>query len=306
MNPIKYIYDRRKTFAGSICRRMAWLFPNDAFYLRLLYFAEMGKFLHLKNPRTFNEKINWLKLHNRKPEYTQMVDKYAVKDYVAEKIGADYIIPTLNVWDRPEDIDWDTLPDQFVLKTTHGGGGCGVVVCTDKSRFNKEAAIEKLKWSMKKNAYPEYREWPYKNVKRKIIAEKFMASRKSTAPMDLDDYKFFCFDGEPLYCQVIRGRHTQETIDFYDMDWNHQEFVGLNPNCKNGAVPVPKPMHLEDMIRVCRELAKGIPFVRVDLYVIDDKEYFGELTFYPASGIGRFTPNDWENKLGELIVLPNQ
>ena len=305
MNPIKYIYDRRKTFAGSICRRMAWLFPNDAFYLRLLYFAEMGKILHLKNPKTFNEKINWLKLYNRKPEYTKMVDKYAVKEYVAKKIGEEYIIPTLGVWDKPEDIDWDSLPNQFVLKTTHGGGGCGVVICKDKSKFDKTSAIIKLKESMASDIYSGFREWPYKDVPKRIIAEKFMAPEKSPAPNDLPDYKFFCFNGEPKYCQVIRDRHTKETIDFYDMDWNHMPFVGLNPVARNGLTPVVRPQKLDEMKDICRKLAKGIPFVRVDLYVIDDKKYFGEITFFPASGIGKFSPEEWNGKLGDLLTLPN-
>ena len=233
-----------------------------------------------------------------------MVDKYAVKQYVADRIGREYIIPTIGVWDKPEDIDWESLPNQFVLKTTHGGGGCGVFICKDKTTFNKQDIIKKLKKSLASEIYPILREWPYKNVKKQVIAEKFIAPEKNPVPSDLPDYKFFCFNGEPKYCQVIRDRHSIETIDFYDMEWNHQEFVGLNPVARNGLTSVTRPKHLNEMADICKKLAKDIPFVRVDLYVVDEKEYFGELTFYPASGIGAFNPTDWNRKLGELLTLP--
>lgn len=263
----------------------------------------MGSWINWKNPKTFTEKLQWLKLYNRRPEYTMMVDKYAVKKYVANIIGEEYIIPTLGVWDKPEDIDWDSLPNQFVLKTTHGGGGGGVVICKDKTTFNKKEAVDKLNQSFKSDIYRELREWPYKNVQKRIIVEKFMAPKKSPTPKDLPDYKFFCFNGEPQYCQVIRDRHTKETIDFYDMDWNHQEFVGLNPVACNGLTPVARPGNLDEMKNICRKLADSKSFVRVDLYVIEDKSYFGELTLYPASGMGVFTPEEWNGKLGDLLTL---
>ena len=307
---VKQLKNNRGEFMASIISNFFRWLP-DATYLRLLYRFKMGHRLDLKNPQTFTEKLQWLKLYNRKPEYTTMVDKYAVKQYVANIIGDEYIIPTLGVWDKPEDIDWGSLPDQFVLKTTHGGGGGGVVICKDKATFEKTTAIPKLKESMASDIYSGLREWPYKDVPKRIIAEKFMAPEKSPAPKDLPDYKFFCFNGEPRYCQVIRDRHTKETIDFYDMDWNHLEFVGLLPpsntadTISNGLTPVARPEHLEEMKDICRKLAKDQPFVRVDLYVIDDKQYFGELTFYPASGIGIFTPEEWNGKLGDLLTLPN-
>ena len=289
--------------ASIISNFFRWL--PDATYLKLLYRFKMGHRLNLKNPQTFTEKLQWLKLYNRKPEYTKMVDKYAVKEYVANIIGDEYIIPTLGVWDKPEDIDWDSLPNQFVLKTTHGGGGGGVVICKDKTTFDKTTAISKLKESMASDIYSGLREWPYKNVPKRIIAEKFMAPEKSPAPKDLPDYKFFCFNGEPKYCQVIRDRHTKETIDFYDMDWNHMPFVGLNPVARNGLTPVARPGNLDEMKEICRKLADSKSFVRVDLYVIDDKSYFGELTLCPASGMGAFTPSEWNGKLGDLLALPN-
>lgn len=301
---IKYLFHNRKQFCESFVKcYMGWL--PDKWYLSLRYRCNMGHWIDWKNPKTFTEKIQWLKLYNHKPEYTQMVDKYAVKDYVAGIIGDEYIIPTLGVWDKPEDIEWDALPEQFVLKTTHGGGGGGVVICKDKKAFDKAQAIAKLNQSLNSDIYKSLREWPYKNVPKRIIAEKFMAPIKSQATTDLPDYKFFCFNGEPKYCQVIRERHSKETIDFYDMDWNHQEFVGLNPVAQNGLNPVACPENLEEMKDICRKLSKDKPFVRVDLYVIDDKKYFGELTFYPASGFGVFTPEEWNVRLGEFITLPN-
>lgn len=295
--------NRGEFMASIISNFFRWL--PDATYLKLLYRFKMGHRLDLRNPQTFTEKIQWLKLYNRKPEYTKMVDKYAVKEYVAKKIGEEYIIPTLGVWDKPEDIDWASLPNKFVLKTTHGGGGGGVVICKDKATFDKTTAIAKLKESMASDIYSYLREWPYKNVPKRIIAEQFLAPEKSPAPKDLPDYKFFCFNGEPKYCQVIRDRLTKETIDFYDMDWNHMPFVGLNPVARNGLTPVARPGNLDEMKEICCKLADSKTFVRVDLYVIDDKSYFGELTFYPASGMGVFTPEEWNGKLGDLLTLPN-
>lgn len=275
---------------------------NDKLYLQLRYFFYVGERLNLKNPQSFTEKIQWLKLYNRKSEYTKMVDKYAAKDYVASIIGYQYVIPTIGIWNHPEEIDWNQLPNQFVLKTTHGGGSGGVVICKDKTTFDRQDAINRLMKSMKADIYQSYAEWPYKNVEKRIIAEKYVEPEEGYD--ELSDYKFYCFNGKPLYCQVIRDRHTCETIDFYDMQWQHQEFVGLNPNLKNGSKIVPKPLKLSTMIEICEKLSNNIPFVRIDLYSIKDKVLFGESTFYPASGFGRFEPKKWNRKLGELIVLP--
>lgn len=287
--------------------RIAPIMP-DKLYLKWLFRLKMGYRLNLDNPKTFSEKIQWLKLYNRKPEYTQMVDKFAVKEYVAKIIGEEYIIPTIGVWDKFEDIDFDALPNQFVLKTTHGGGGGGVVICKDKSKFDVQAAKIKLNKSLKQCIYKSLKEWPYKNVPKKIIAEKYITDQEYE---DLIDYKFYCFNGEPRYCQVIRDRNTIETIDFYDMEWNHMPFVGLNPVIKNnttpiiknGQTPVQKPIHLDEMIEISRNLSAKIPFLRVDLYVIQDRIYFGEMTFYPASGLGEFTPSKWNVELGTLLDL---
>jgi hypothetical protein len=296
---IKLLKENRGEFCASVIQNLGFLFP-DKLYLTLLFRCKMGYWIDWKNPKTFSEKLQWLKLYNRKPEYTTMVDKFAVKEYVAKIIGEEYIIPTLGVWDTPEEINWDELPNQFVLKTTHGGGSTGVVICKDKVNFDKKAAVEKLSRSLKSCIYQSYREWPYKNVKRRIIAEEFLSDGVSN---DLTDYKFYCFDGLPLYCQVIRDRRSKETIDFYDREWNSMPFVGLNPVAKNGLNPVFKPKKLEEMLCACRKLVSQIPYARVDLYSIQEKVYFGEITFFPASGLGVFTPNEWNDKLGDLIYL---
>ena len=297
---IRYILYSPSKLLLAILTRVASIIP-DKQYLKWRFRLQMGYKLDLDNPQTFSEKLQWLKLYNRKPEYTQMVDKFAAKEYVAKIIGEEYIIPTLGVWDKFDDIDFDKLPDQFVLKTTHGGGNTGVVICKDKSTLDKDTAKRKLNRSLKSDIYRTLKEWPYKNVKKRIVAEQFIDSE---GHLDLPDYKFYCFDGEPKYCQVIRDRNTKETIDFYDMEWNHMPFVGLNPVAKNGLIPVTKPEHLANMVNMCRQLAAGIPFSRIDWYVVNGKVHFGEITFFPASGLGKFRPDEWNYKFGEWIELP--
>lgn len=293
----------RALFFDSFVKNFLKFLP-DKLYLSLRYRCIMGRWIDWKAPQTFTEKIQWLKVYNRRPEFIKMVDKHAVKEYVANIIGSEYIIPTIGVWNNPSEIDWDSLPNQFVLKTTHGGGSCGVVICRDKSTLNKEHTIAKLFESLKYDIYTGFREWPYKDVPRRIIAEKLIAQPNLGSCVDLSDYKFFCFNGEPIYCQVIRDRNRNETIDFYDMKWSHQEFVGLlNSSLTNGVKPVPCPKQLSKMIEICRCLSKELPFVRVDLYVVGDRIYFGEITFYPASGFGHFKPADWDYRLGNLLSL---
>ena len=304
MQSILYYMCNPLYLVKSLVVKFNWLF-TDAMYLKIRYYLYFRKRLNLKSPKTFTEKIQWLKLYNRKPEYTIMVDKQAVKDFVKSKVGEEYIIPTLGVWNKPEEIEWDLLPNQFVLKTTHGGGGNGVVICKNKKTFNKQVAIDRLNKSLRSDIYSTLREWPYKNVTKRIIAEKYMVSKKDKNLLSsLSDYKFFCFNGRPKYCQVIRDRYSKETIDFYDMKWEHQDFVGLNPIAKFGLAPVARPNNLEKMIFICQELSKSTPFIRVDLYIVDDSIYFGELTFFPASGFGVFSPEEWNLKLGEMIKLP--
>ena len=294
----------RSTFMAAIIQNFFGWLP-DKTYLQLLYRFKMSHKLDLNHPKTFTEKIQWLKLYNRRPEYTLMVDKFAVKKYVTDIIGEKYVIPTLGVWDKLEDIDWDALPNEFVLKTTHGGGSGGVVICKDKKTFDRNKAILTLRASMRSDIYRSLREWPYKDVKKRVLAEKYMVPKDmvNNPIYELSDYKFFCFNGEPKYCQVIRNRHSKESIDFYDMNWRHQEFVGLNPAASNGINPVPQPLLLDDMICICHKLSKNMKFVRIDMYVIDNRIYFGEITFYPASGMGLFNPDKWNEELGNLIRL---
>lgn len=290
------------------CRILAHILRPTCFnklYIKVMYCYKTGKYLNFKKPVTFCEKIQWLKLYNRNPQFTIMADKYAVKQFVAEKIGERYVVPTIGVWDRPSEINWDFLPNEFVLKSNCGGGNNGVVICTDKDSLNKDEAISKLEKSYKQSLYKVHREWPYKNIKRKIIAEELLKEYVNGERVnDLSDYKFYCFNGEPQYCQVIRGRSTKETIDFYDLDWKHMPFVGLNPKVYNGTTMVPKPSCLDEMLCICKKLCHNIPFLRIDLYLIQGKIYFGEITFFPSSGFGRFAPEEWDKKLGDLIQLP--
>lgn len=229
-------YTINHIFSWLLSLKVFRILTPDSWFLYFRFKDHLGYYPNLCHPKTFNEKLQWLKLNDRRPEYIKMVDKHEAKKYVASRIGEEYIIPTLGVWDKVEDIDWQSLPNQFVMKCTHDSGG--IIICKDKSQLDIEKTKKKLKKSLSYDYYVNGREWPYKNVPRRIIAEKLMAPEKKTAPADLPDYKFFCFDGEPKYCQVIRDRNTKETIDFYDMDWNHQEFVGLNPVARNGLTPV--------------------------------------------------------------------
>ena len=226
----------------------------------------MGKKLNLKNPKTYNEKLQWMKLYDRNPLYTRLVDKYEVKPYVAERIGQEYIIPTLGVWDRVEDIDFDALPDQFVLKCTHDSGG--LVICRDKSKLNIEEAKRKLNKSLKNNFFYVGREWPYKNVKPRILAEAYM---EDTATAELRDYKFFCFDGvvKAMFVATDRQKEGEEVkFDFYDADYNHLPFRQGHPNANR---PTEKPATFEQMRQLAEKLSRGLPQVRVDLYEVNGK-----------------------------------
>lgn len=264
----------------------------------------MGKWIRWNHPTTFTEKIQWLKIYGYKDAYVTMVDKLAVKAYVSRLIGEEYVIPTIAVWASVADIDWSHLPTRFVLKTTHAGGGQGTIVCHDKDTLDQQQAAAILQRSMRTVVGKAFRERPYEKVPRRVFAEQNMSANGS----DLTDYKFYCFNGRPTYCQVIRDRHTKETIDFFDMEWHLMPFVGLNPNRNNGASnslsPLPRPVCLTKMMEICSVLSRDIPFVRVDLYAVGDHPYFGELTFYPAGGMGFFEPADWDERLGSLIDLP--
>lgn len=293
-----------RKFGVRVCKKLKPLFLTEALYLKARFWLEMGYRLDLKNPKTFSEKIQWLKLYDRRPEYTTMVDKYAVKDYVARKIGAEHVIPTLGVWDTPEEIEWDKLPACFVLKTTHGGGSGGVIICKDKSTIDKQKVVEKLRSALRQDIAYYSCEWPYKNVKRRIIAEEYLDPAPNVN--GLTDYKWYCFDGEPKYCQVIQDRYREETIDFFDTGWNHQVFVGINPAARQATVSPVCPVNLDVQIEIAKKLSKDIPFSRIDLYEIGENEFFGEITLYPASGFGRFKPEQLNEILGQMLTLPGK
>ena len=302
---VKAIKDPFWMFA-AIFRRLSPFIKNDALYLKVLFFFEMrGKILHLKNPKSFNEKLQWLKIYDYKPEYTKLVDKLAVKNYVESRVGDEYIIPTLAVWDSVEDIDWDSLPNQFVLKTTHGGGGCGVIVCSDKTKFDKIKAKNKLKKSMRTNAGQTYREKPYLNVPRKIIAEKYIADQvisNSENSADLRDYKFFCFNGKVKFFKIDFGRFVEHHANYYSPKGDLLPFgeVACQPDINHVE---NMPNNLSEMIRLAETLSANYKFLRVDLYNVNGKIFFGELTFYPAAGMGTFIPEEWDEKLGNMLAL---
>lgn len=274
---------------------------SDIQYLRIAYQIEMGKKLNLDTPITYNEKLQWLKLYNRMPEYTAMVDKYEVKPIVAKIIGEDYIIPTLGVWNHFDEIDFDKLPNQFVLKCTHDSGG--LVVCKDKSKLDRKAAKRKIEQCLKNNFFWGMREWPYKNVKPRVIAEQYMEDKQTK---ELRDYKFFCFDGEvkALFIATERMKEGEETkFDFFDENYNHLPFTNGHPNAE---VLPQKPVCFDEMKVLAAKLSKGIPHVRVDFYEVNGKVYFGEMTFFHWSGFKPFVPEEWDNTFGSWIKLPNR
>lgn len=253
----------------------------------------MGEKLDLKNPRTFNEKLQWLKLHDRKPEYTKMVDKYEVRKYIKKKIGEQYLIPLVGgPWDTFDDIDFSKLPDQFVLKCTHDSGS--VAICKDKKAFDIEVVRKKFNRALKGNFFYGGREWPYKNVKPRIIAEKYMADESGT---ELKDYKIFNFNGIPKIIQVDYNRFVRHKRNLYSTDWKYMDVAikyETDPN-----IEICKPAKLDEMLGMAQSLSQNIPHIRTDFYSIGDKIYFGELTFYHESGFGKFMP---KNGIKDLVT----
>lgn len=285
----------KNSFLASLLENLNFLFP-DKLYLKLFFRCKMGYKLDLKNPKTFNEKIQWLKLYNRIPLYTTLVDKYAVKKWVAEKIGEEHIIPTLGVWSNANQIDFNKLPNQFVLKTTNGGGG-DVIVCKDKSKLDKDYVVKHLNLGLKKKIYNKHREWPYKNVPPQVIAEEYMEDESG----ELRDYKFFCFNGCVKCLQVDYDRFVEHHRNIYDPEWNLLPVSIQYPSKKN--VVIHKPQNFETMLNIASLLSKNIPHVRVDLYNVNGSVYFGELTFYHGSGYEKFEPIEWDCTFGEWLHL---
>lgn len=270
---------------------------SDKLFLKIQFRVQVGYWPNLDNPQTFNEKIQWLKLNDIHPEYTQMVDKVTAKDYVSSIVGDKYIIPTIGIWDSVDTIDWESLPNQFVVKSTGDSGG--VVVCKNKKELDIESAKAKLRKLGGRNYTSLNKEYPYKNVPHRYIAEEYMEDESG---YELKDYKIFCFDGVPKFLFVATGRQQNDTrFDFFDTDFNHLPFTNGHPNAD--ICPV-KPQNFEEMLDVASKLSKNIPHVRVDLYNINGKIYFGELTFFHWSGLVPFEPNKWDRVLGDYINLP--
>ena len=271
---------------------------SDKTYIKTLYRLRMGRKLNLENPSTFNEKLQWLKLYDRKPVYTTMVDKYAVKQYIADLVGEEYVIPTLGVWDSFDEIDFDALPNQFVLKCTHDSGG--LVICRDKAKLDKDAAKQTLEASLKRNYYWQAREWPYKDVKPRIIAEKYLEDSEDDA---LTDFKFFCFDGVPKVMYISKDKGKDPRTDFFDMDFNHLPIKARDPNAD---APPKKPKGFDEMQRISAFLSQNIPHLRVDFFEVNSKVYLGELTFFHMSGLTEISPPEWNLKMGSWIQLPEK
>ena len=269
-------------------------------YLKRMYRISIGREPDLDEPKLYTEKLQWLKLFDHRPEYTTMVDKYAVKQYVADKIGPEYVIPLLGVWDRAEDIDFETLPERFVLKTTHDSGT--YIVCKDKRKLDIPATRKKMAKFLKRKYYDCNREWPYKNVKPRIIAEEYMEDSRFG---ELRDYKFFTFGGVPkvLYIAQGRGRGGPTVADFFDMDFNHLPFT-----IDHDIAPTPpeKPEGFQLMKQLAAKLSQGTPQLRVDFYEVDGKVYFGEMTFFHCSGMEAFHPEEWDEKFGDWVILPEK
>ena len=300
LNTVKYFMENPGRIVGTLGSKGYLNWMPDKMYLSLVFRLNLGYWPDFDAPKTFNEKLNWLKLYDRKPIYTQMVDKYAVREYIAEKIGEDYLIPLVGgPWNSVEEIDLDALPEQFVLKTTHDSGG--VVICRDKAGFDREAEKRKLDWHLKREYFWGKREWPYKNVKPRIIAEKYMQDR---GIVNLPVYKMLCFNGEPKIFQIIQNDKTaEESIDYFDTDW---KLLELRQNFPNSKKPMERPETLNEMLRLARELSRGRGFLRTDFYNINGRVYFSEITFYSDAGFGSFDPPEWDEILGSWIELPEK
>lgn len=301
-NAFKSLLFNRGHLLAAIISRFSRLITNDALYLKILYRLEFKRKLDLNNPITYSEKLQWLKLYYHNPIHTIMADKYAVKQYVKELVGEQYIIPTLFVWDCVEDIDWEQLPQQFVLKTTHDSGNFGVIICKNKSKLDISSVEKRLRKSLNRSTFILGREWPYKNIKPQIIAEEYLENNNSD---ELKDYKFFCFNGKVKAICVVSGRNSVRgtCVDFFDVNYNQLPF---RTSYKNSTIIPQQPKLLQEMIDVSAKLSQGVPHVRVDLYEVNGKIYFGEYTFFTSGGLTPFRPEEYDYQFGEWLTLPEK
>ena len=295
-NAIHSLFHNPQHIVYALLHRMPWLIPDDAKYLSTLYKLELGIKPDLDHPNKFSEKIQWLKLHDHNPLYTTLVDKLAVKEFVRERLGDEYVIPVIAEWDTPEQIEWTKLPNQFVIKTNHDGGGRGIVICKDKSKFSVAKAQKELNNSFNQSTYDRTREWPYKNVQKRVFAEAFVSDSNG----ELRDYKFFCFNGRPKYIQVDIDRFKCHRRSFFTDKWESAPFTTLYEQPEK--MP-EKPTQLEEMLGVATKLAKDYAFARIDLYIHENKVYFGEITLHPEGGCGIYIPDEYDFIMGDMLKL---
>lgn len=293
---ISVIFKNPKLIVVGIIANKYFKWMSDEYFIKLVYYCRMGNKLNLSNPKTFNEKIQWLKLYDHNPKYIYLVDKYEVRSYVRNIIGEEYLIPLLGVYEKFDEIDFEKLPEQFVIKSTHDSGG--VFICTSKLLFKRNKAKSIINRSLKHNYYYKGREWPYKYVKPRIICEKLMVDESGK---DLKDYKIFCFNGEPKIIQVDFDRFINHKRNFYDTKWN---YIPLTLHYQTDSlVSIKKPSQLDDMLNIARKLSVDFPHVRVDLYSISNRIYFGELTFLHGSGYEKFEPELYNELFGNWLTL---
>lgn len=298
---IKYISDPLFRFSINSSKFHMYDRVEDEKYLKLRYKRSFGKELDLQNPLTFTEKLQWLKLYDRRDEYTTMVDKFKAKSLVATLIGHEYIIPTIGIWTDPDEIDFDSLPEKFVLKCNHNSG-LGMYICRDKSKIDIPRIKRDLRKGLSQDYYLTSREWPYKNVERRIIAEEYMEDSNYG---ELRDYKFFTFGGKPKVLYIAQGRGSvgSTVADFFDMDFKHLPFT-IDHNMAE--IPPEKPKNFELMKQLAAKLSEGTPQLRVDFYEVDGQVYFGEMTFFHCSGFEGFHPEEWDKTFGEWVTLPGR
>lgn len=297
MNLMKKIFKNPQRIILYLMSLGCFNFLSDMNFLKLKYMLIFKRKLNLNNPKTFNEKLQWLKLYDRKKEYISMVDKYEVKKYVIEKIGREYVIETFGIYNNWNEINFEKIPNKFVIKCTHDSGG--VIICKDKSCFNYDEAKKKINKFLKRNYYWDGREWPYKNVKPRIIIEKYM---KNENEEELKDYKLFCFNGKPKIILVCSERFSSSNMceTWFDEDWNWMNITEGNHRVDKN---IKVPQSFKKMKYLASQLSNNIPFVRVDFYEVNGKIYFGEMTFFPASGFEKFKPKEWDKKLGDMLDL---
>lgn len=299
-NAIHSLFHNPRHIIIAVLRRTPWLIPDDVLYLRVIYKLHFGERLNLKNPTKFSEKIQWLKLYNHNPLYSILVDKLKVKKYVAKSIGSKYIIPTLCEWDKPQSIKLEQLPERFVIKTNHDGGSNGIVICKDKAKLSMRKVLQELNHSFYRSSYMAGREWPYKNVSKKVFAEQYVTDSNG----ELRDYKFFCFNGKVRCFKIDYNRQINHQANYYDPQCKLQLY-GETAYPFNPDADIHIPENINEMITLAEKLADGLPFVRIDFYNVDGRIYFGEFTFYPAGGMSHWDGDiDVDALWGSWLELP--